>query len=135
MWLPALALPLLLVVLLVLVLSGGSGSADTVARRWVEVHDLRLADCGTLDLYTADYLEHHGFSKKSCADDPDSFFSYWFTESETSDSDYELVEVHVEGDSAVAEVEEVGGTVPHLRLFLVLEGGDWRIEAVGAEVS
>ncbi len=124
-------------VLLVLALtsSRGSGGADAVARRWVEVHDLRLADCETLDLYTADYLEHHGFSKGQCADDPDSFFSYWFTESETSDSDYELVGVHVEGDSAVAEVEEVGGTVPHLRLFLVLDGGDWLIEAVGAEVS
>ena len=41
-------------------------------------------------------------------------------------------DVTVEGDQAVAEVHEVGGTVPHLRLFLLKDRGSWRIEAVGA---
>jgi hypothetical protein len=113
----------------------GSGGAEAVARRWVEVHDLGLADCETLDLYTADYLEEHGFSKQRCEEDPTTFFAYWFVESQTSDSDYELVDVDVQGETAVAEVEENGGTVPHLRLFMVLEDGGWRIEAVGAELS
>ena len=126
-----------LATLLVVSLVGSAGQerAREVARRWVEVHDWKVDDCEVLGLFTDGYLEEHGFTVEQCRSDPSSFFSYWFMESETAGSTFELVDVHVRGESAVAEVEEHGGSVTHLRLFMVFEGGDWRIEAVGASLT
>jgi hypothetical protein len=127
----------LLAGLVVLSLVGGAGRAEahSVAKRWVEVHDWKVQDCSVLGLYTDEYLEAHGFSADRCEENPESFFTYWFMESETQGSGYELIDVDVQGESAVAEVEEAGGKVPQLRLFLVLSDGEWRIEAVGAALS
>ena len=137
LWLGLCSSVLVLAVLLVVTLVGSAGEARArdVARRWVEVHDWNVQDCAVLDLFTDSYREVHQVSEEQCAEDPKSFFGPWFMESKTEGSDYELVDVHVQGEAAVAEVEEHGGKVPHLRLFLVFEGGDWRIEAVGASGS
>ena len=135
LWLGLAGSVVLLGAMLVLTLLGDTGEkrAREVARRWVTVQDKAVQDCAVLDLFSVGYLEEHGVSREQCEEDPDSFFQYWFTESETAGSSYELGDVLVEGESAVADVEETGGKVPHLRMFLVFEGGAWRIEAVGAE--
>jgi hypothetical protein len=111
---------------------GGDPDAEAVAARWVEVHNGRLAECSVLDLYSDGYLEANFIEAGRCEQDPTSFFTYWFTESETQGSSYELGDVRVDGEEAVAEVREEGGLVPELRLLLVSEDDGWRIDAVGA---
>lgn len=122
-------------VVMSLVADGGRAQADEVATRWVEVHGRAVPDCSVLSLFTDDYLEEHHVSVDQCEEDPENFFRYWFMESETQGSSYELLDVHVDGGQAVAAVEERGGKVPQLRLFLVDDDGEWQIQAVGAALS
>jgi hypothetical protein len=124
----------LLAVMLALSLLGDTGEKRVreVARRWVEVNDWHVRDCKVVGSFSEGYLDAHQVSQAQCEEDRDIFFQYWFTESLTAGSSFELVDVNVQGETAVVDVEEHGGKVPHLRLFLVFEESDWRIEAVGA---
>jgi hypothetical protein len=107
-------------------------SPEALAERWVEVNNDELEDCSVLDLYSDDYVDAQQVDPSRCQDDPGSFFTYWFMEAETHGSTFEVGDTQVEGGQATVEVLESGGLVPSLRLFLVADDGEWRIDAVGA---